>query len=254
MNVIYILAALVFGGAIAATVIHVIYKRRFNQQMDHITELEKQLQKKVDAELLESLQAELTSAESLHQQKIESLTEQHQQALTHAQQDADSQLNRLQNDLHEIQSAKHLSKQELSQKLSELDSQLVEMADIMKTFERWHDSLTELMKHNRAMSEQNDQFHKIVKQIVILALNAAIEAARAGEHGRGFAIVADEVRALALRSQELSDNYRESLHKNDVLTTSTFQDIQASGKMILTELSVAQGQINGCIDYMGKQP
>jgi methyl-accepting chemotaxis protein len=152
-----------------------------------------------------------------------------------------------------MQSSKQLSLQELSQKLSDLDIQLNEMADIMKTFERWHDSLTELMQHNQAMSEQNNQFHNIVKQIVILALNAAIEAARAGEHGRGFAIVADEVRALALRSQELSDNYRECLHKNDVLTTSTFQDIQASGKMILTELSVAQSQVNGCIDYLSRQ-
>jgi methyl-accepting chemotaxis protein len=98
------------------------------------------------------------------------------------------------------------------------------------------------------MSEQNGQFYNIVKQIVILALNAAIEAARAGEYGRGFAVVADEVRALALRSQELSDSYRENLYKNDILTTSTFQDIQASGKMIMTELSTAQGQVDKCLN------
>ena len=114
--------------------------------------------------------------------------------------------------------------------LGEAVSQLL---GLIKTFERWHAEMNTLIVHNREMHTANDEFASIVTQVVIVALNATIEAAHAGEHGRGFAVVANEVRALANRAEKLSNDYRSNLYKNDLITTATFQDLQAGGKMII---------------------
>lgn len=114
-------------------------------------------------------------------------------------------------------------------------------------FERWHTSMNSLMVQNNEMHRQNERFTTIVQNVVILALNAAIEAARAGDTGRGFAVVAEEVRKLAHGSEELSKEYSKNLYRNDLVTTSTFQDIQAGGKMItsaLVSIDVLSQQIN----------
>lgn len=119
---------------------------------------------------------------------------------------------------------------------SELADGIRDMHRAELTFDRWNTDMKVLLEHNRGMHHKNDEFSTIVRQMVIVALNASIEAARAGGIGRGFAIVANEMRDLSARAEALSGDYRRTLHENDLITAVTFQDMQASGRMIMGAL------------------
>lgn len=83
---------------------------------------------------------------------------------------------------------------ELSEQLGEVDT-----------------AINRLIEGTRSIESVLSEISGIADQTNLLALNAAIEAARAGEQGRGFAVVAEEVRALALRSQQSTDEIGKSI-------------------------------------------
>ncbi|MBF7074398.1 methyl-accepting chemotaxis protein [Glaciecola sp. MH2013] len=91
-----------------------------------------------------------------------------------------------------------------------------------------------LEKHSQSIDTVIQVIRSIAEQTNLLALNAAIEAARAGEQGRGFAVVADEVRTLAQRTQVSTGQIEEIIEKLQHQSSDTLNVMQ-NGQQLAIE-------------------
>lgn len=121
---------------------------------------------------------------------------------------------------------------------AKVENSMTQMEQLAKEISSSNRVISELQGNVGEIGSVLDVITNIAEQTNLLALNAAIEAARAGEQGRGFAVVADEVRTLASRTQQstveiqnmiqrLSEGTKKAV---DTINTSTHRSEDAMGK------------------------
>jgi methyl-accepting chemotaxis protein len=124
-----------------------------------------------------------------------------------------------------------------------IDRVIGAIGDLSNEVEKASGVIKQLETESNNIGSVLDVIKSIAEQTNLLALNAAIEAARAGEQGRGFAVVADEVRTLAGRTQSSTQEIEEMISKLQAGTSNAVKVMDQG--MSMTRVGVDQAALAG---------
>lgn len=207
-------------------------KKAFNVQVEHQqAAIEKQLPaiEAVESSLqtLESHLSELSREVTEIRHELHSLMTMSGQAHEHPPQDEASESNegdavsKLASDFSEF-------KRDYIEPLEHSDSGNHAFVELHKQVEKSSDLVGGISTETERIGGIVGTISGIAEQTNLLALNAAIEAARAGEQGRGFAVVADEVRSLSIRTSDATAEIRSMIQSLNEQVNSIVQSMEAS--------------------------
>ncbi|WP_417760324.1 methyl-accepting chemotaxis protein [Shewanella sp.] len=153
-------------------------------------------------------------------------TDQLESSATQVSDSADSALMQIQLASEQTQSMTNVMEQN-QQTILVLAQEVIKATEVIDSLHQNTNAIDSILEVIRGVAEQTN----------LLALNAAIEAARAGEQGRGFAVVADEVRNLASRTQESTNEIRQMI---EMLQQGALQAVKV--------MSQGQQQAQACVE------
>ncbi len=199
-----------------------VMTRNFNAFMDRLNEIIRKV-KEVAPEVGDAANA--MSGSTNH---VRSVTEN----MSHKASEATYAMNEMAKSIEEVsQSASEASgvmqetRDESAESLKIVESTINNSRELNSQILEASERVERLVRDTGDVSTILDVISAIAEQTNLLALNAAIEAARAGEQGRGFAVVADEVRALASRTASATTEIRDVLDRLESAANETVQSM-----------------------------